>query len=338
MKCPNCKTPLEKGDVFCPVCGSRVEKKTTVPTILLVSLSVLLIAGGIGVWLFAGKEDLSEKTDKEEKIVQKVERSKEKQEIESDHSVERKYDIDCTGGQKVTMLGTVLQEDTGYYLKFSEGTQDLLVENKDGKEEIKKELDKILLQSENSLIPYNGRMIQVDGQVKSEGDPLVLQAESLTYEDDYDDTEGGIHRYEFIISDCTWEQAYQECLKRGGYLVRINSRREYDYILNQIAKKNMKEIQFKLGGRRDMDSHDYYWINEQNQLYGEKINSSDYWCTNEWMRNEPSYQDRDVQENCLDIFYYEDEGRWVWNDIPNNVLQNVSYFSGKIGYICEYED
>jgi hypothetical protein len=236
------------------------------------------------------------------------------------------------------MLGTVLQEDTGYYLKFSEGTQDLLVENKDGKEEIKKELDKILLQSENSLIPYNGRMIQVDGQVKSEGDPLVLQAESLTYEDDYDDTEGGIHRYELIISDCTWEQAYQECLKRGGYLVRINSRREYDYILNQIAKKNMKEIQFKLGGRRDMDSHDYYWINEQNQLYGEKINSSDYWCTNEWMRNEPSYQDGDVQENCLDIFYYEDEGRWVWNDIPNNVLQNVSYFSGKIGYICEYED
>lgn len=64
----------------------------------------------------------------------------------------------------------------------------------------------------------------------------------------------------------------------------------------------------------------------------------DYWCTNEWMRNEPSYQDGDVQENCLDIFYYEDEGRWVWNDIPNNVLQNVSYFSGKIGYICEYED
>jgi len=56
------------------------------------------------------------------------------------------------------------------------------------------------------------------------------------------------------------------------------------------------------------------------------------------MRNEPSYQDGDVQENCLDIFYYKDEGRWVWNDIPNNVLQNVSYFSGKIGYICEYED
>ena len=62
MKCPNCKTPLQKGDVFCPVCGSRVEKKTTVPIILLVSFSVLLIAGGIGVWLFAGKEDLSEKT------------------------------------------------------------------------------------------------------------------------------------------------------------------------------------------------------------------------------------------------------------------------------------
>ena len=49
---------------------------------------------------FCGKRRFIKKTDKEEKIVQKVERSKEKQEIESDHSVERKYDIDCTGDRK----------------------------------------------------------------------------------------------------------------------------------------------------------------------------------------------------------------------------------------------
>ena len=48
--------------------------------------------------------------------------------------------------------------------------------------------------------------------------------------------------------------------------------------------------------------------------------------------------DGEIQENCIDLFYYEEHGRWVLNDVPNDILAVVPYFSGKIGYIVEYEE
>ena len=157
-------------------------------------------------------------------------------------------------------------------------------------------------------------------------------------EDVYDITEGGIHKYEYIVNDCSWSEAYQKCLESGGYLARINSQEEYDYILSQINQKQMENIHFRIGGRRDENSQDYYWVDDMNNLYGEKINSEDYWCSGQWMTGEPSFSDKDTQENCLDIFYYQKEDRWVWNDVPDDILKTVPEYAGKLGYICEYEN
>lgn len=157
-------------------------------------------------------------------------------------------------------------------------------------------------------------------------------------EDAYDITEGGIHKYEYVVNDCSWSEAYQKCLESGGYLARINSREEYDYILSQINQKQMENIHFRIGGRRDENSQDYYWVDDMNNLYGEKINSEDYWCSGQWMTGEPSFSDKDTQENCLDIFYYQKEDRWVWNDVPDDILKTVPEYAGKLGYICEYEN
>ena len=153
-----------------------------------------------------------------------------------------------------------------------------------------------------------------------------------------DPTEGGIHRYEYMISDVTWTQAYQECLDRGGYLVRINSREEYDYIISQLNSRGLSNIQFKIGGMRATDSRDYYWVDESGQMYGDVINSRSYWCASEWMAGEPSYQDGATQEQYLDIFYHQNSGKWVWNDVPDDIMAAVPSFSGKLGYICEYEE
>ncbi|MCU6747661.1 zinc-ribbon domain-containing protein [Faecalicatena acetigenes] len=154
----------------------------------------------------------------------------------------------------------------------------------------------------------------------------------------YDPEEGGVHRYELFISDCTWSEAYQYCLNAGGYLARINSKEEYDMILSEILRLNMQDIQFRIGGRRNPGSEEYYWVNEKNELYGEQINTDTYWCANEWMDNEPSFKDGTTEEDCLDIFYYQGSGEWVFNDVPNDILGVAPDFSGKIGYICEYED
>lgn len=156
----------------------------------------------------------------------------------------------------------------------------------------------------------------------------------------YDTTEGGIHRYSFVVDDCTWSQAFQKALDSGGYLARINSVEEQAYLIAQIEAQELDNIQFRLGGRRDNTSNEYYWVDANNQLYGEALNSTTYWgCTN-WMAGEPSYYDSnlDLDENCLCMYYNSSARGWVWNDVPDDLVGAVSYYSGKVGYIIEYED
>ena len=64
MKCPNCKSLLKKGDVFCSVCGHKVsaKKKFAFPIIIAV-IAVVLIAVGIGSWLFL-ESDIMKKPER----------------------------------------------------------------------------------------------------------------------------------------------------------------------------------------------------------------------------------------------------------------------------------
>lgn len=154
----------------------------------------------------------------------------------------------------------------------------------------------------------------------------------------YDPEEGGVHRYEFAVDDCTWTEAFQKAKQKGGYLARINSQEEWDYIVSELNRQNLTKIQFRIGGRRDLDSREYYWADEENQLYGEQINTPSYWCSSVWLEGEPSFQDGTVQEEYLDICFISSENRWVLNDVPDDILSSVSYYKGRIGYIIEYED
>lgn len=87
-----------------------------------------------------------------------------------------------------------------------------------------------------------------------------------------------------------------------------------------------------------MDGDSYYWVNENNEFYGEKLNDSSYWAYQVWMGNEPSFVDGEIQENCMDIYYYSKESRWGWNDIPDDIIEIAPFFSGRIGYIVEYDE
>lgn len=156
-------------------------------------------------------------------------------------------------------------------------------------------------------------------------------------ETDKQSSEEGIHTYEVITADMTWNEAYNDCIKRGGYLARINSREEWNAIIAQIQASNTEACYFYVSGTRNDGGSSYYWKNENGELYGEPLNSSAFWGNDLWLENEPSFQDGDVTEDAMAILYMKSANRWVLNDVANNPLETESYLSGKIAYICEYE-
>lgn len=149
-----------------------------------------------------------------------------------------------------------------------------------------------------------------------------------------EDTGGQIHRYELLLNDMTWTQAYNDCISRGGYLVQINSLEEYKHIIQQINGASMQDVHFYLGGRRSRSGRDYYWINSQNEFESDSLNpGKDSWAAGHWMKNEPSYSSDGDTEQYMSLVYYQNE--WVLNDVPEDISV---YYPGTTGYICEYDE
>lgn len=156
--------------------------------------------------------------------------------------------------------------------------------------------------------------------------------------DDYEDNTSSPdeeHTYSFYQSDCTWWDAYDESQLEGGYLVHIDSYEELNYILSLIEDQGMEKMIFWIGGHEN--DGDYYWIDEDQRTVGNPLNSSNSWCYDLWASGEPNFHYDGVDEDCMVLFHYSTEDRWVFMDVPNNVLSEASYYEGKIGYIVEYE-
>lgn len=155
----------------------------------------------------------------------------------------------------------------------------------------------------------------------------------------HEDDKYGIHTYELIVDDVTWTEAYNACLARGGYLVRINSEEEYQEILEQIVHEDKRNIKFWLGGARSAaDVYEYRWIYEDG-ISGSTILNEEEPFHSYWLDGEPSFRDGSSSrdEMYMNMFYVSKEGRWVWNDVPDDLIAVVEYYSGAVGYICEYE-
>ena len=165
--------------------------------------------------------------------------------------------------------------------------------------------------------------------------------EELDDTEDYEDTEEyneqEIHEYELLVGDVSWSEAYQDCLDRGGYLVRINTEEEFDAILDQIYDEEKENIKFWIGGARGKDKK-YHWAYGEDKEFGEDILNEDSQFEDYWLDGEPSFIDdaTDTKENRMNMFYMKDLDRWVWNDVPDDILEAASFYAGSIGYICEY--
>jgi len=138
----------------------------------------------------------------------------------------------------------------------------------------------------------------------------------------------GIHEYSILMADCTWDEAKNMCQENGGHLVTFETDEEYQHVLSLIDSN--RDCYYYIGGTCFEDK--YYWIASEGVN-----NSSSLESRNNWMQGEPSYTDGNRVEDKMGIFYYKKENRWVWNDVPNALLEVVDSYKGSLGYICEYE-
>ena len=144
-----------------------------------------------------------------------------------------------------------------------------------------------------------------------------------------------IHEYQLVTDDVTWSEAYTKSQQvKGGYLAHINSKEEMDVIVAQIEKEGLQNIVFWIGGMRDKNSDDYYWIDTELNSVGQRLNENSM-----WLENEPSLYDEtlDVEERYMDFFYLKRANGYVWNDTVGDLLSLDLGYQGRIGYIIEIE-
>lgn len=193
-----------------------------------------------------------------------------------------------------------------------------------------------------ALEEYEGRQMSVKGDMWKEGSEIVFSPWEVLYaEPEQDDP--GIHQYQIVTEDCTWYEALTRCTTQGGYLVRISSAEEYQYIVDMLNNGGYTNIHFYLGGRREDNGTEYYWINDQNQFIGDCLNSSDSWAGSYWYQGEPSFRDTgsdavgEITENVMNLFCVS--GTWYLNDSSDDLAGHYpDLLSGKVGYIIEYEE
>lgn len=142
-----------------------------------------------------------------------------------------------------------------------------------------------------------------------------------------------VSSYSVHFGDVTWGEAVKACQNMGGHLVTIDSEEEFNQIMSLIAPYDKKSV-FFLGGWRSADSYEYYWIDNNGYQYGSALNGNSH-----WLPGEPTFYDQSTgtAEDCMMMYYNNDVGQWIYNDVPGNYLDFADYKSGRVAYICEIE-
>ncbi len=134
-------------------------------------------------------------------------------------------------------------------------------------------------------------------------------------------------RYEFIKGDLNWKEANTECMKRGGHLITITSEEELKKAADMAEAAGVKYVW--IGGYTSIRNRNAYghWITGESFSY------------QKWYPGEPSRDDLDGTDEMYLMLWNVDSNGWTWNDQRKDLFtpELAHIFTGKTGYICEYE-
>lgn len=182
----------------------------------------------------------------------------------------------------------------------------------------------------------------IDDQTTDNSSQALIEHDETAQDlliDNNSDSNYGIHQYEYVVSDCSWYEAYEGAINSGGYLVNMDSDEEIEYIINELNNRGLNEVCFYIGGRRNEvdDDTGYHWVNTQGEFVGDRLDSDKYLSGQYWLPGEPSCSSDGANECYMDLIYRKAEKKWYWNDIPENIIDVSNNWSGRVGFIIEFE-
>ena len=91
----------------------------------------------------------------------------------------------------------------------------------------------------------------------------VVAAETETVSEEDRPEKPKKHTYQIVAADVTWTEAFAAAQNiPGGYLVNINSEKEWNRIIKKIEQENMEGYVFWVGATRRGNSRDYMWVDK----------------------------------------------------------------------------
>ncbi len=133
------------------------------------------------------------------------------------------------------------------------------------------------------------------------------------------------HGYQVLKDDGSWSDAQRKCAALGGHLVAIEDEEELEEVIRMAEEAGISRIWIGLH-RVSRDPDVYVWDGKDR----------DYTGYVRWARGEPTYEDEGFQEEFIMLW---DHGGWAYNDNRDDPCRDYpDFYSGTMGYICEFND
>lgn len=129
------------------------------------------------------------------------------------------------------------------------------------------------------------------------------------------------HGYKVVKADCSWTEAQQACISMGGHLVVIDDRDEYNEIVAMAEAEGVTRV----------------WIG-CHRVNGQMIWEKETEGFIVWAKGEPTFVDTNDKVAEDYIMLWNNNG-WACNDNRDDPCKDYpQFYSGTMGYICEFGD